>query len=433
MNAAPMNAYEYSLDFARTQDAHDPLRSFRAEFLFPQHNGQNVIYFTGNSLGLQPRTARAALERELTRWAEVAVEGHFVRDRAGETPWVAYHKQFEAPLARIVGAQPDEVVAMNTLTVNLHLLMASFYRPTPHRFKILCEAGAFPSDQYALETQVRLHGLDPDTAIVECTPRTGEHTLRTDDILATISEHASELALVMFSGVQYYTGQVFDMPAITRATHEAGAVAGWDLAHAVGNVELALHEWHVDFAAWCSYKYMNSGPGAVAGAFVHERHANNPDVLRLAGWWGNEETERFQMKKGFRPARGAQSWQMSNGNILGAAAHKASLDIFDQTSIAALRIKSQALTDFLDAVIREVAGERVEIITPPPPERGCQLSLFVRGGGRRVFDVLSANGVIVDWREPNVIRAAPAPLYNSFEDVWRFGQILRAALEAAPA
>jgi kynureninase len=440
-----MSVYENSLEFARASDAADPLRAFRAQFLFPQYIDtslpqapqRDIIYFTGNSLGLQPRLARAALERELHRWAELAVEGHFVADRAGETPWVSYHKQFEAPLARIVGARPHEVVAMNTLTVNLHLLMASFYRPTPKRCKILCEAGAFPSDQYALETQARFHGLNPDDVIVECAPRDGEHTLRTDDILAAIREHASELALVMFSGVQYYTGQVFDIQRITQAAQEAGAVAGWDLAHAVGNVELFLHEWNVDFAAWCSYKYLNSGPGCVAGAFVHERYADNQDLVRLAGWWGNEEQERFQMNKGFRPAFGTQSWQASNGNILGMAAHKAALDIFDQTSIAELRTKSRLLTGFLDFVIRDVAGVNINVITPPPPERGCQLSLVVsdsiparngQSGGRRVFDYLAENGVIVDWREPNVIRAAPAPLYNSFEDVWRFGQILREAL-----
>jgi kynureninase len=426
--------YTYSLAFAQEQDRNDPLRHFRSRFLFPQHQGREVVYFTGNSLGLQSLNVREALEYELQRWATLGVEGHF----QGEQPWVSYHKQFEQPLARIVGALPSEVVAMNALTVNLHLLLASFYRPTTKRWKILCEAGAFPSDQYALETQARWHGLDPASTVIELAPRDGEHTLRHDDILRAIEEHGSTLALVMFSGVQYYTGQVFDIASLTKAAHAVGALAGFDLAHAVGNVVLSLHGWDVDFAAWCSYKYLNSSPGGVAGAFVHERHAvqssANPQLLRLAGWWGNEEQERFKMEKGFRPAQGAQSWQTSNSCILAMAVHKAALDIFDETSIPELRRKSERLTGFLEFVIDEVSAhttdKRLEIITPRAPhERGCQLSLFVHGGGKAVFERLSAQGVVVDWREPNVIRAAPAPLYNSFEDVWRFGEALRSALQ----
>jgi kynureninase len=442
-----------TLDFARACDAHDPLQHFRSRFVFPQHTTpdarRDAVYFTGNSLGLIAASVRQNVVRELDRWERLGVEGHFERETGTphehEVPWVEYHRQFEQPLARIVGAKPHEVVAMNALTVNLHLLLASLYRPSrpsnqssnqPSRFKVICEAGAFPSDQYALETHLRWHGINPDEAIIEVAPRTGEHTLRTEDILSTIAEHADSLALVMFSGVQYYTGQVFAMEAIAAAARKAGAVVGFDLAHAVGNVPLALHDWGVDFAVWCSYKYLNSSPGGIAGAFIHERHATNVDAIRLAGWWGNDESERFQMRKGFRPAHGAQSWQASNTCILGMAAHKAALDIFDETSIAALRRKSLDLTGFLEFVIDEASrgeashdGVHLEIITPRnPDERGCQLSLLVHHRGKDVFEHLTRRGVIVDWREPNVIRAAPTPLYNSFEDVWRFGEALREAL-----
>lgn len=418
--------YENTLDFARRLDAEDPLRQFRERFLFPQHNGSDVRYFCGNSLGLQPVSVRASVEQELDDWAQLGVEGHF----RGTHPWLSYHKLFAEPLARLTGAQPHEVVAMNSLTVNLHLMMVSFYRPTPQRFKIICEAGAFPSDQYALETQVRFHGFNPDEAIIELVPRHGEHTLRTEDILNTIIANADNLALLMMPGVQYYTGQVFDMKAIADEAHAVGALVGYDLAHAIGNVELHLHDWGVDFAVWCSYKYLNSGPGGVSGAFVHERHADNPALHRFAGWWGNDEKERFLMKKGFHPAYGAEGWQISNAPVLSMAAHKASLGIFDEAGMQALVEKRDKLTGFLAFVIgeagRDSGGHTFEVITPHnPAERGCQISLLTDNNGRALFDKLTAEGIIADWREPNVIRVAPVPLYNSFEDVWHLGQALQ--------
>jgi len=415
--------FEYSQAYARCCDEADPLRGLRGEFYLPVHQGAEVLYFTGNSLGLQPKTVRAALETELEDWAALGVEGHF----RGTHPWVSYHKRFEQPLAALVGAKPEEVVAMNTLTVNLHLMLASFYQPEGKRTAIVCEAGAFPSDQYALETHLRHRGFQPEEHLLELVPRHGEHTLRTDDIVAVLQNHADRIALVMMAGVQYYTGQAFDIAAITRAAHAIGARVGWDLAHAVGNIPLHLHDWGVDFAVWCSYKYLNSGPGGVAGAFVHERHANNVDIPRLAGWWGNDEHERFKMQRSFRAARGAQAWQLSNAPVLALAAHKAALDVFDKTSMSALRAKSVHLTGFLEYVLRTVMGHRVQIITPSnPDERGCQLSLLVEKQGRQLFEYLTQHGVVVDWREPNVIRIAPVPLYNSFEDVWRLGELLRA-------
>ncbi len=417
--------FHNTLDFARQQDEDDPLQNFRHRFLFPQHKDREVVYLTGNSLGLQPKSVRTALEQELSDWAMLGVEGHF----HATTPWWKYHAPLQAPLAHIVGAQPHEVVAMNGLTVNLHLLLATFYQPTAGRFKILCEAGSFPSDDYALETHVRMRGLKPEDTIIEVAPRQGEQTLRPEDILEAIRAAGQSLALVMFAGVQYYTGQVFDMKSITFAAHQVGAIACFDLAHAVGNVPLALHEWNVDCAAWCSYKYLNSGPGGVAGVYIHEKHAMNKDLPRLAGWWGYDEQERFAMKKGYRPSEGAQAWQLSNAPVLLMAAHKAAIDIFEEAGMENIRAKSEILTGFLEFVIRDVAGSRVQIITPSnPAERGAQLSLFVEKNGRAVFDYLMAHGVMLDWREPNVIRTAPVPLYNSFEDVWRFGEALKNAL-----
>ena len=417
--------YENTLEFARRMDADDPLRHFRSRFLFPQHKGADVRYFCGNSLGLQPASVRSYIGQELDDWARYGVEGHF----HGTHPWLSYHKMFAEPLSRLVGAYPHEVVAMNSLTVNLHLMMVSFYRPTESRWKIICEAGAFPSDQYALESQVRCHGLYPDDTIVELSPRDGEFTLRNEDIMQAIADHADSLALVMMPGVQYYTGQVFDMERITAEAHAAGAYAGLDLAHAAGNIELRLHDWGVDFATWCSYKYLNSGPGGVSGAFVHERHGNNPDLPRFAGWWGNDESERFFMRKGFRPARGAEGWQLSNAPVLSMAAHKASLDIFDEAGMPAIARKRTMLTGFLEFVVDEASARQsggFRIITPRnPAERGCQISLLTGGNGRELFTSLTESGIIVDWREPNVIRAAPAPLYNSFEDVWHLGQALQ--------
>lgn len=416
-------SFQNTLDFARTLDAQDPLRPYRQQFIFPQHEGHEVAYFCGNSLGLQPRTVRAALLAELDQWAEHGVEGHF----RGAMPWMHYHGFLTEQTARLVGALPQEVVVMNTLTVNLHLMMVSFYRPEGRRFKIVMEAGAFPSDQYAVETQVRMHGLDPRTAIVEVAPRPGEDLLRTADILETIAEHGDTVALVMFGGVNYYTGQWYDMAAITQAAHAVGANVGFDLAHAAGNVPLHLHDWGPDFAVWCSYKYLNSGPGGPSGAFVHERHAESPDLPRFAGWWGHDEALRFQMRKGFRPMIGAAGWQLSNAQIFSFAAHKASLDIFHAVGMDALRAKSLLLTDYLQYILdaANTGGTRFRSISPRDhAQRGCQISLLTDDGGRRLFEYLSAQGVVADWREPNVIRFAPVPLYNSFEDVWRLGQLL---------
>lgn len=412
-----------TLDFAQNLDRQDPLRSYRDQFLFPQHAGQPVLYFCGNSLGLQPKTVRPALLAELDQWETHGVEGHF----RGDLPWMHYHKFLTQQSARLVGALPQEVVVMNTLTVNLHLMMVSFYRPTRERYKIIMEAGAFPSDQYAMESQVRCHGFDPADAIVEIGPRSGSDILQTDDILQTIEREGDKVALVLFGGVNYYTGQFYDLPAIAAAAHRVGAYAGFDLAHTAGNLPLHLHDWDADFAVWCSYKYLNSGPGGPSGAFVHERHGDNPTLPRFAGWWGHDEKERFKMRKGFKPMRGAEGWQISNAQIFSFAAHKASLDIFDAAGMEALREKSLRLTAYLEFILDEAnrREHRFRVITPRDPRaRGCQLSALTGEGGKALYDFLSENGVVADWREPNVIRFAPVPLYNSFEDVWRLGQLL---------
>ena len=416
--------YENTLAFAQALDRQDPLRAYRDQFLFPQHEGRPVRYFCGNSLGLQPAAVRPALLAELEQWETHGVEGHF----RGELPWMYYHKFLTQQSARLVCALPHEVVVMNTLTVNLHLMMVSFYRPTRERFKIVMEAGAFPSDQYAVESQVRWHGFDPEVAIVEISPRPGEDTLRTEDIVATIEREGGQIALVLFAGVNYYTGQFYDLAAIVAAAQRAGAYAGIDLAHAAGNLPLRLHDWGADFAVWCSYKYLNSGPGGPSGAFVHERHADNPALPRFAGWWGHDESERFQMRKGFKPMRGAEGWQISNAQIFSFAAHKASLEIFDAAGMDALRQKSLLLTGYLEFVLDEAnrSAGLFRVLTPSDPQaRGCQLSLLTDARGKALFDYLAARGVIADWREPNVIRLAPVPLYNSFEDVYGLGELLR--------
>jgi kynureninase len=419
--------YEASLGFARKLDRIDPLKSFRSRFHIPKVNGRSVIYFTGNSLGLQPRNTSKFINEELKDWARFGVEGHFHARR----PWLYYHKFARKALANIVGAKPSEVIAMNQLTVNLHLLLVSFYQPNSKRFKIICESGAFSSDQYALESQVKFHRLNPAKAIIELKPRSGEFTLRTADILDTINKHREELSLVMLGGVQYYTGQFFDIQKISEAAHQAGAFVGFDLAHAVGNVPLSLHNHNVDFAVWCSYKYLNSGPGGVAGAFIHERHAKNFELPRFAGWWGHNEKERFQMKKGFKPIPGVDGWQLSNFPVLSGAAHLASLEIFEKAGIKNLRKKSELLTGFLEYLLKQIDPEeqRFKILTPAnPKERGCQLSIFMKSNGRKIFDGLASAGFSADWREPNVIRVAPVPLYNTFEDVYRFSVTLNKIL-----
>ena len=409
---------------ARTQalalDAADPLRPFRNEFLVPRHRERDQVYFVGNSLGLQPRGARAQVLEVLDKWAGEAVEGHF----SGPTGWMNYHGLVREPLARLVGAQPGEVVAMNTLTVNLHLMMASFYRPTRERPAILIEAGAFPSDRHAVESQIRLHGFDPATDLIEVQPDEAAGTLSMDAIAAAIEQHGPRLSLVLWPGVQYRTGQAFDLAAITRLAHAQGAVAGLDLAHAVGNLPLSLHDDGADFAVWCHYKYVNAGPGAVAGCFVHERHGAS-NLPRLAGWWGHEVATRFRMAPEFVPSAGAEGWQLSNPPVLALAPLRASLEQFDRAGgMAVLRAKSEKLTGFLDSLVRRRLGDVLEIITPAEPAwRGAQLSLRVAGGrerGRELFDYLRDTGILGDWREPDVIRISPAPLYNRYSDVLRF-------------
>ncbi len=414
-------SYEASLEYAQGEDQIDTLYSFRERFFFPQHEGADVRYFCGNSLGLQPKSVEYLMDKELRDWARYGVEGHF----QAAYPWFSYHHFFCERLAKIVGSDKNEVVAMNTLTVNLHLLMMSFYRPQGKRYKILMEAGAFPSDQYAVETQVRMHGLDPEDAIIEITPQQGAYLIEDTDIINAITEAGDSLALVMIGGVNYYTGQFFDLEQITKAAHSVGAYAGFDLAHAVGNIPLKLHSWNVDFACWCSYKYLNSGPGAVGGIYVHERHGNDPTLFRLGGWWGNDEKTRFKMQKGFVPQKGAASWQMSNAPVFNMVAHNAALDVFEKAGMSALREKSLKLTGYMEYLLKQLNHLPFEIITPTEPERrGCQLSLLFHEKGREVFEALSMNGIVADWREPNVIRIAPVPLYNTFEDCFKFYEVL---------
>jgi kynureninase len=420
-----------TLDTALLLDEKFAAQTRREDFFIPQKNGKEVIYFTGNSLGLQPKSARKYIELEMTKWQENGVEGHF----GIHEQWYDYHKMLRQPLANLVGANPLEVVAMNTLTVNLHLLMASFFRPQGKRTKILMEASAFPSDQYVAESQSSFHGLDPEQNVVEFVPREGELILRTEDMVAKIKEVGDELALILLGGVNYYTGQFFDIEAISKAGHEVGAVVGLDLAHTVGNLPLKLHDWQIDFAAWCSYKYLNSSPGGISGVFVHQKHNQNPELPRLTGWWGYEESTRFKMKKGFVPEPNIDAWQMSNAPILLLAAHRAALEMIEEVGgVEALRHKSKALTGFLESVILDISQEEnypIQIITPSNQEnRGCQLSLLVKKQGRTLFEKLEADGVIGDWREPDVIRLAPVPLYNTFEEMFEFGEMLRKAIQS---
>lgn len=422
-----MAKYSNTLQFAQQLDEADKLRDFRKLFYLPKVNGKKAVYLCGNSLGLQPKSVEKHIKTELKDWKKFGVEGHL----HGKNPWLYYHHQFTQPLCRLLGAKPDEVVAMNQLTVNLNLLLISFYRPSGKRTKILMQANEFPSDYYAVEQQMRLHGIDPAKNIIEVMPRKGETLLREEDILKAIEKNKTELALVLFSGVNYYTGQLFNIKNISAAAQKYGIYCGIDLAHTIGNIPLRLHEWGVDFATWCSYKYLNSGPGGVSGIFVHQKHAKDFTIPRLAGWWGNDEKTRFKMGKNFKPVAGAQSWQISNAPILSMAAHKASLEIFNQTSMYALRQKSVQLTGYLAFLIAEINKETnaITIITPTnPSERGCQLSLRIKDG-KKVFAALTKAGVIADWREPDVVRIAPVPLYNSFKDVYRFATILQNAIK----
>ena len=418
--------YEIGESFAQKMDAQDSLKTFREKFYIPkQSNGEEVIYFTGNSLGLQPKKTRGYIEQELEDWETLGVEGHF----KAKNPWMPYHELLTEQMARIVGAKPIETVVMNSLTVNLHLLMVSFYRPTATRHKIFIEAGAFPSDQYAVASQIKFHGFDVKSSLIELKPRENETCLRTEDIEKTIAENGDSIALILLGGVNYYTGQAFDMRRITEVGHKFGAIVGFDLAHAAGNLGLKLHDWNVDFAAWCSYKYLNSGPGGVGGCFVHERHAGDFDLPRFAGWWGHDKETRFLMKPDFLPIKGAEGWQMSNPPIFQMASLRASLEIFDEAGMENLTEKSRKLTDYLEFLLNEINNERISVITPnDSSERGCQLSIRVQNADKNLFKAITLRGVIADWREPDVIRVAPVPLYNSFDDVYKFAGILKDCL-----
>lgn len=421
--------FENTLEFAKRLDDADPLKSFRDEFIIPSISNKEQIYFLGNSLGLQPKKADSAIKEILNQWADYGVEGFF----KGDKPWLHAHDKLTKSLAFIVGALPKEVVVMNQLTVNLHLMLVSFYKPKGKRTKIICEAKAFPSDQYMFETHVKHHKLNPDETIVEVQPRNGEYIIRTEDVLNTIEKYKDETALVLFSGINYYTGQLFDMPAITEAAHKVEAIAGFDLAHAAGNVDLDLHKWNVDFACWCSYKYLNSGPGAIGGVFIHEKHHNDNSLSRFAGWWGYDQATRFKMDKGFKPMKGAEGWQVSTPSFILYALHQTALEIFERAGWEKIKSKKQLLNNYLWFLLKNTSDSSpdkiIEFITPDnEKERGCQVSMLMKKRGREIFDELERQGVMVDWREPNVIRLAPVPLYNSFEEVWKFADILKRIL-----
>jgi kynureninase len=419
--------WEFSLDCAKKLDQNDELNSLRDQFFIPTFTN-DVVYFTGNSLGLQPKSVQSFIQTELDDWAKWGVEGHVF----AKNPWMPYHELMTKKIGKIVGAKECEVAVTHSLTTNLHLLMVSFYQPTGRRKKILCEKKAFPSDQYALQSQVIFHDLDPKETIVEISPREGEHTIRTEDVIAKIEELGDELCMVMIGGVNYFTGQVFDMKTITESGHKVGAKVGFDLAHGVGNIPLKLHDWNVDFAAWCSYKYLNSGPGGVSGYYINEKHVSNSNIPRFAGWWGHNKEDRFKMPDQFSPIPTAESWQLSNAPVISMAVHLASLEIFEKVGMNKLRTKSINLTNYLEFIIEEINikyNNCLEIITPKDVnQRGCQLSIVAHGSDKILFDKLSENGVVADWREPNVIRVAPVPLYNNFEDVFRFGKILKESL-----
>lgn len=439
-----MQNFEPNEAFANRMDAQDTLKHFREKFHIPkQADGEDALYFTGNSLGLQPKETRKYVEQELKDWETLGVEGHFQARNA----WLSYHELLTDSMARIVGAKPIETVVMNSLTVNLHLLLVSFYRPTATRNKIVIEAGAFPSDQYAVKSQILFHdaarnrmenaGRNAESEIqtsiserlIELKPRANETCLRIEDIEKTINENADSIALILLGGVNYYTGQAFDMKRIVEIGHRIGAVVGFDLAHAAGNIELKLHDWNADFAAWCSYKYLNSGPGGVGGVFVHERHSENFNLPRFAGWWGHDKATRFLMDDRFVPIKGAEGWQLSNQPIFLLAALRASLDVFEEAGMPNLIEKSRRLTAYLEFLLNEIHDERISVITPPNAgTRGCQLSIRVQNSDKNLFKQLTARGVVADWREPDVIRVAPVPLYNSFADVYKFAEILKDCL-----
>jgi kynureninase len=415
--------FEASARCAEKLDEKDPLRKFRKQFHFPAHKGKKAIYFCGNSLGLQPKNTAKAIKQELKDWKNLAVGGYL----GAKNPWLFYQDNFKRPLSKIMGCKQEEVTVMNTLTVNLHLLLLSFYKPTATRYKIIMEAGAFPSDQYAAETQVKFYGYDPNDAIIEISPRTGEKVLRTEDIIKTIEDNKESLSLVLLGGINYYTGQLYDIKYITEAAHAAGAMAGYDLAHVAGNTPMELHKWKADFAVWCSYKYLNAGPGAASGIYINAKYANDTNYQRMGGWWGNAEKTRFKMEKGFIPKAGAGGWQISTAQVFNMVSLKASLELFEEAGIKNIRKKSVLLTGYLEFLLNQLTNINFEIITPADSfQRGAQLSLYFKTNARAIHEKLTKNGIIVDYREPGVIRVAPAPLYNSFKEVYKFYEVLKA-------
>ncbi|MCF8237724.1 MAG: kynureninase [Saprospiraceae bacterium] len=413
-----MSTYQATLDFSRQLDQQDPLYAFRDRFhIPPAPDGSPAVYLCGNSLGLQPKATREYVNAELDDWAKLGVEGHVHARHA----WMPYHEFLTEKMARVVGAKPGEVVVMNSLTVNLHLMMVSFYLPTSKRRKVVIEYSPFPSDRYAVASQLRYHGFDPADALIELQPRPGTDQIHYEDLEALMAEEGDQIALLLIGGVNYYTGQAYDIKRITALGHQYGCMVGFDLAHAAGNLKLNLHEDGPDFAAWCSYKYLNSGPGSLSGVFVHERHATNQRLPRFSGWWGHDKETRFLMPDVFKPIPGAEGWQLSNPPILPMAAMRASLDLFDEAGMDWLVDKTQQLTGYLEWLLKQLNNPRLSLITPSDPQqRGCQLSIRVEGADKSIFNRLSARGIIADWREPDVIRVAPVPLYNSFEDVFLF-------------
>jgi len=418
--------HKNTLEFAKEQDQNDPLRRFRSQFHIPKDkNGEEQVYLCGNSLGLQPKLTQEYIQQELEDWSNLGVEGH----TEAKNPWMPYHEFLTEKMAKIVGAKPSEVVMMNTLSVNLHLMMVSFYQPTSERFKIIIESDAFPSDKYAVESQLKFHGHDPKDSLILWEPREGEELCHFEDLEKIMKTEGDQVALLLIGSTNYYTGQSFPLKKITELGHRHGSKVGFDLAHGAGNIQPNLHETGPDFAVWCSYKYLNSGPGSVGGCFVHERHANNKELKRFTGWWGHNKQTRFNMRHEFDPIPGAEGWQLSNPPILSLAAIRASLAIFDEAGFENIRAKSVKITNYLEYLLKEIEGDQIEIITPQNPEkRGCQLSIKVKNANKALFDKLMAVGVISDWREPNVIRVAPAPLYNSFEDVYKMVERLKALL-----
>ena len=414
--------YNNSREFALELDKNDPLLSYQEKFHFPlQENGEKHIYLCGNSLGLQSKNTESFVIQELDDWKKLGVEGHF----HARKPWLPYHEFLSESYSKIIGSKESEVVAMNTLSVNLHLMLVSFYRPDTLRNKIIIEGDAFPSDIYAVESHIRHHGLDPSESLIKLKPREGEVTIRLKDIKSVIQQNADSVSLIMLGGVNYYTGQVFEMKEITEEAHKHNILVGFDLAHAVGNIPLSLHDWNVDFAVWCSYKYLNSGPGSVAGVFIHEKH-HSQDLERFAGWWGHDKESRFKMPDEFAPIKSAEGWQLSNPPILSLAAVRAALSIFDEVGMSSLVTKSKKLTSYLVFLLNQISTDRINIITPE--QRGCQISISVKNGNKDLFDEITKKGVIADWREPDVIRVAPVPLYNSFLDVYNFYKVLEDSL-----